>query len=149
MREIKHIVIHCSATQEGQDIGIEWIAKSHRARGFKRIGYHYVIKLDGTVENGRGLHEVGAHVEGFNAHSIGICYVGGLDSKGRPKDTRTEPQKAALRSLVQGLVCRFHGVEVVGHRDLSPDTDGDGEVEQHEWLKACPAFSVKEEYTRI
>lgn len=142
MREITHIVIHCSATKEGQDVTIEEIAKWHRARGFKRVGYHYVIRLDGRVENGRGLQEVGAHVQGHNANSIGICYVGGLDAKGKPKDTRTEAQRKALRDLVKGLVCQYPNAIVCGHRDLSPDKDGDGVVEPHEWLKACPCFDV-------
>lgn len=142
MREIKHIIIHCSATPEGRDIDIKWIERSHIKRGFKRVGYHYVIKLDGTIEEGRGLNEVGAHVEGFNAHSIGICYVGGLDEKGRPKDTRTPAQKNVLRGLVQSLICQFPGVSLCGHRDLSPDRDGDGVIEKHEWMKACPSFDV-------
>jgi N-acetylmuramoyl-L-alanine amidase len=142
MRDIDLIVIHCSATKEGQDVTIEEIAKWHRARGFKRIGYHYVVKLDGTVEIGRGLHEVGAHAQGHNASSIGICYVGGLDKNGKPKDTRTTPQRQALRDLVQGLVCRWPDARVCGHRDLSPDLNGNGKVDPHEWLKACPCFDV-------
>lgn len=145
MRDINLIVIHCSATKEGQHVTIEDIAKWHRARGFKRIGYHYVITIDGTVEYGRGLHEVGAHAQGHNANSIGICYVGGLDAKGKPKDTRTDEQKKALRDLIQGLLCRWPKARVCGHRDLSPDKNGNGVVEPHEWLKACPCFDVATE----
>ena len=81
----------------------------------------------------------------FNAESIGICYEGGLDCRGRPADTRTPEQRAALRLLVHQLQERFPGCRVCGHRDLSPDRNGNGEIEPEEWIKACPCFEVKEE----
>lgn len=146
MRNINRIIIHCSATREGQDVGAAEIDRCHRQRGFNGIGYHYVVRLDGTVERGRSLAKAGAHCSGFNQHSIGICYVGGLASDGKtPKDTRTPAQKIALRSLVIALCDAFGIKEVKGHRDYSPDLNGDGIVEPWEWTKACPCFDVTKE----
>lgn len=142
MRAIRKIVIHCSATPEGRDVTAKEIDGWHRQRGWKKIGYHYVIRLDGTVEVGRPESEVGSHVQGHNADSIGIVYAGGLDAKGKPKDTRTPAQVAAMTRLVQALAQKYPTASVVGHRDLSPDKDRDGTVEPHEWLKACPSFDA-------
>ena len=98
------------------------------------------------MEKTRPLALVGAHVKGYNKYSIGICYEGGLDAQGCPKDTRTPEQRAALRLLVHQLLRRFHGeVRVCGHRDLSPDRNGDGVVEPEEWVKVCPCFEVATE----
>ena len=97
MRELKEIILHCTATKEGQDYPVEQVRKWHLDRGFNDIGYHFLIRLDGTVEAGRPIETVGAHCKGHNANSIGIAYVGGLDKNGRPKDTRTLPQKEAMR----------------------------------------------------
>ena len=96
MRTITEIIIHCSATIEGKDYTVEDIDRWHRQRGFARVGYHYVIRLDGTIQQGRPLDIAGAHCIGHNAHSIGICYIGGLDQTGKPKDTRTQAQKDSL-----------------------------------------------------
>lgn len=143
MRPIDLIVIHCSATPEGREVSVADIDRMHKQRGFRKIGYHYFIRLDGTLDIGRPVAEVGAHVAGKNARSIGICYAGGLarDAK-TPKDTRTPPQLRTLAKLVADLMHRFPGARVCGHRDLSPDLDGDGVIERHEWLKACPCFDV-------
>lgn len=89
MRYINEIIIHCSDTKEGLDFNANDIDRWHKQKGWKRIGYHYVILLNGTIEQGRELEAVGAHTKGHNAHSIGICYIGGLDKNGKPKDTRT------------------------------------------------------------
>ncbi|MDE6348025.1 MAG: N-acetylmuramoyl-L-alanine amidase, partial [Bacteroides sp.] len=103
-------------------------------------------RRDGTTVRTRPLELVGAHVQGYNKHSIGICYEGGLDAQGRPKDTRTPEQRTVLRLLVAQLLRRFKGnVRVCGHRDLSPDLNGNGTVEPNEWLKACPCFDVSTE----
>lgn len=150
---IDAIVIHCSATREGQDVRATDIDKWHKERGFAMIGYNYVIDLDGTIEVGRPLSRDGAHcntsgVSGrpYNKHSIGICYVGGLDKKGNAKDTRTEAQKKAMRGLIDSLMDKYPIIEVIGHRDASPDKNGDGEVTQNEWIKECPCFSVRDEF---
>ena len=94
----------------------------------------------------RPLERIGAHAKGFNAHSIGICYEGGLDCRGRPADTRTPAQRATLRQLVGQLQEKFPGCRVCGHRDLSPDLNGNGEIEPEEWIKQCPCFEVAKEF---
>ena len=151
--DIDSIVIHCSATPEGKDIKAKDIEKEHIKRGFKRIGYNYVIDLDGTVEVGRPLTMDGAHCNtaglsgmAYNKHSIGICYVGGLDKNGKPKDTRTDAQKEAMHKLVWELFDKYDIMDVLGHRDASPDLDGDGEIEPSEYIKACPCFDVRAEF---
>ena len=146
MRKINKVIIHCSATPEGRDYTVADIDRWHRERGFNEIGYHYVVYRDGSVHTGRDVAKIGAHCKGQNANSIGICYIGGLDANGKAKDTRTEAQKRALRVLVAKLVKEYPIKEILGHRDTSPDTDGDGIVEPHEWTKMCPCFDAKEEY---
>lgn len=143
-RKIDLVVIHCAATREGQVITVKDIDQMHRQRGFSGVGYHRFIRLDGTIERGRADEIPGAHVAGHNSYSIGICYAGGLDKDGKPKDTRTPAQKASMRKLVDEYLAKYPGAKVLGHRDLSPDLDRDGKVETHEWLKACPCFDVRE-----
>jgi N-acetylmuramoyl-L-alanine amidase len=137
----------------------------HKARGFKRdsqavrsfnpelkhIGYHYVIEVDGTIRPGRGIEEVGAHVQGSNSKSIGICLIG--------TDKFTDAQWTALRTLVIGIAAEISGrdimhvesamkayegmgISIKGHRDYSPDLNGDGQITRNEWIKVCPGFSV-------
>ena len=150
MRKINLIVVHCSATPEGRDVTAADINKMHIARGFKKIGYHYVVRLDGTVETGRKENEIGAHAKGYNANSIGVCYVGGLASDGKtPKDTRTPAQKSALKKLLHTLKQRYPDARIVGHRDLSPDTNHNGKVDKWEWIKDCPGFDAIPEYANI
>ena len=153
MKRIDAIVIHCSATREGQDVRASDIDKWHKERGFKMIGYNYVIDLDGAIEIGRPLTMDGAHCnlkgfsdESYNKHSIGICYVGGLDKDGNPKDTRTDAQKLSLHKLVNDLLMEYPIVEVIGHRDASPDLNNDGEITKNEWVKTCPCFDVRSEF---
>lgn len=143
---MKFITVHCSATKEGVQIDADTIRRWHKQRGWSDIGYHYIIGLDGQIEIGRPLNKTGAHVAGHNTDNIGICYVGGLDAAGNPKDTRTDLQIESLHDLIEALCVVFDIEEIKGHRDWSPDTDGDGEVEQHEWLKACPSFDAISEY---
>ena len=102
------IIIHCSATREGQDIKAKTIKQWHLQRGFADIGYHYIIDLDGTIEKGRDESLVGAHCVGKNAISIGICYVGGCDKNLKPKDTRTDAQKKAMKKLVHQLMEKYN-----------------------------------------
>jgi len=140
---IKRIVVHCTATREGQDVTAATIRDWHLKQGWSDIGYHYVIRLDGRVEKGRADNLVGSHVKGWNAGSLAIVYVGGLDKGGKAKDTRTANQKKAMKDLIARLAAEHKVTRIVGHRDLSPDKDGDGVVEKHEWLKDCPCFDVK------
>lgn len=142
MRKINLIVIHCSATRTGSDLTPEALDKLHRQRGFDGTGYHYYIRRSGAVYLGRPLEKMGAHAKGFNANSIGICYEGGLDEMGKAVDTRTTAQRRALQALVQLLLYKFPDSWVMGHRDLSPDLNGNGIIEPHEWLKQCPCFEA-------
>lgn len=125
MRPIEAIVIHCADTPVGMDIGADTIREWHvNGNGWRDIGYHYVIRRDGTVEKGRPVHEPGAHVAGHNARSIGICLVGG-----KPGANFTRWQWAALEALVMDLTRQYPGVTVTGHRD-------------HDSRKTCPTFDV-------
>ena len=141
-RSIQYIVVHCSATRANIPFTEEQLLKCHLQRGFKCIGYHFYITRDGELHHCRPVSEPGAHVRGFNRHSIGICYEGGLDREGHPKDTRTPEQKHSMRVLVRTLLTDYPGCEVCGHRDLSTDLNGNGEIEPEEWIKACPCFEV-------
>jgi N-acetyl-anhydromuramyl-L-alanine amidase AmpD len=113
------------------------------------IGYHWLVKLNGKVEPGRPMDKQGAGVRGLNHESVHIAYVGGLDHARKAKDTRTPEQQVAMVNLLQQMKNEFPNAAVVGHRDLSPDLDGDGVVESHEWVKQCPCFNAKEEYEFI
>lgn len=131
MRTITLIIIHCSATPEGRSLSFEECRRDHiMHRHFQDIGYHFYITRDGTVHDGRPIEKVGAHCEGHNSHSIGICYEGGLDANGKPADTRTEAQRKALKSLVERMHRLFPKALIVGHHDLNP-------------RKACPCFKVE------
>ena len=142
MRTCNLIVIHCLATEAGKDYSLGVVDRWHRMRGFRKIGYHFLVHIDGSIDIGRLLQEIGAHAKGYNRNSIGICYVGGLRN-GRAWDTRTVAQIHALRALVAALQSMFPDAKVVGHRDLSVDLNGDGVISRNEWMKACPSFDVK------
>lgn len=130
MRTITKIIVHCSATPEGRNYTVADIDRWHRQRGFKCIGYHYVIYNDGSVHTGRDEDAIGAHCSGYNANSIGICYIGGMtaDNK-KPKDTRTPEQRVALRELIKRLKAKYPKATIHGHREFAN--------------KACPCFDVK------
>ena len=131
---VRFLVIHCSATRCDRDYTAEQLLRDHKARGFRTVGYHFYIRRSGVVTRHRGLLEVGAHTHGFNRCSISVCYEGGLDERGKPADTRTPEQKAALLELLWKLRRLFPAALVVGHRDL-PGVK-----------KACPCFDVVAEY---
>jgi len=138
------IVIHCSATPPSQDIGVEEIDQWHRRKGWNGCGYHLVIRRDGTIEFGEHLSCWGAHVYGHNSNSVGVCLVGGVDEEGRSECNFTEAQSNSLAECLRFLDMAYghNNMSIVGHRDLSPDVDGDGEVDRSEWLKDCPCFNV-------
>ena len=138
MRPIKTIVVHCSATPDDMDIGVEEIRKCHvDERGWTDIGYHFVVRRDGKVESGRPLSRPGAHVKGNNSDSIGICWVGGTSkANGRPQDNRTAEQTASLFRLIQDLQKEYPGAAVLGHRDFKGVS------------KSCPCFDVRTWYTQ-
>lgn len=158
-RRIDLIVVHCSATPNGRWVSTldidswhgqpvfkdgvkirehkfqrrgEWLARQNPQ--LKHIGYHFAVYVNGAIATGRHLAEIGAHVAGHNRRSVGICLIG--------TDKFFRAQWSALAALVERLKKEFPGARVVGHRDLSPDADGDGTVEPHEWLKTCPGFDV-------
>ena len=132
MRQIEEIIIHCSATPEGRNVTVKDIDAWHRQRGFQCIGYHYVIYLDGSVHEGRKEELIGAHCSGHNGKSIGLCYIGGLDRNGKPKDTRTDEQKKSLTELIRTLKTRFPQASIHGHNEFAN--------------KACPCFDVRKEF---
>jgi len=132
MRKIERIIIHCTATPQGRDVTVREIDQWHRERGMSKIGYHYVIGLNGTIYPGRKPHEQGAHCTGYNATSIGICYIGGIDNNGIPCDTRTAEQKQSIKTLVASLSAMYTKATVHGHNEFSD--------------KMCPCFNVAEEF---
>lgn len=135
-RKITEIIVHCTATPEGKDYTIKDITAWHKQRGFSTIGYHYVVYRDGSVHNGRDVNVAGAHCTGHNAHSIGVCYVGGLAKDGKtPKDTRTNVQKASLEILLRKLRTLYPTAKICGHRNFAN--------------KACPCFDATKEYAKI
>ena len=141
-RTINLIVIHCSATRVDRDFTAADVDAAHRFRGFRCAGYHYYIRKSGVVEPMRPEYMIGAHAKGFNAHSIGICYEGGLNPQGEPYDTRTLEQRLAMHKLVHSLWLRYPDARVVGHRDLSPDINHDGIISPRERIKECPCFDA-------
>ena len=136
MRTITLIVIHCSSVRPHQRSSAKDIDNWHKDKGWKGIGYHFVVRRDGSVETGRPLSEVGAHVVGHNRYSIGICYEGGLNAEGEAADTRTPEQVRALRELVERCHARFPRALILGHRDLDPG-------------KKCPCFDVVREFADL
>lgn len=142
MKPVKLLVVHCSATPANRDIGAAEIRAMHKAKGWRDIGYHYVIRRDGTVEKGRADNVMGAHVTGHNDGSLGICMVGGVRPDLKAEINFTPAQFAALRALLTKLQGKFPGSRICGHRDLSPDRNGDGVITAGEWVKECPTFNV-------
>jgi N-acetylmuramoyl-L-alanine amidase len=135
MRAINKIIVHCSATKEGNNVTASTIDQWHKDRGWRCIGYHYVVALDGTIEYGRSIYETGAHVKNQNEGSIGVCYIGGLGSSMEAKDTRTPEQKESLLLLLKTLKKMHPGATIHGHNEFS--------------AKACPCFNANEEYCNI
>ncbi len=164
-RKITDIIIHCAATPNGRNFRATDIDAMHKARGFKRatqatrnfnptlkhIGYHYIICVNGDIETGRGLEEVGAHVQGNNSRSIGICLIG-LDKYSKAQWESLRTCVINLSSIIQnrphataeGAINAYNdmGIKVRGHRDYSPDLNGDGQITRNEWIKDCPNFTV-------
>ena len=142
MRTISFIVLHCSLVFPWQRSSAEDIDNWHKQRvtkdgqHWKGIGYHLVVRRDGSVEKGRPIEEQGAHCYPHNRHSIGICYEGGLNEAGEPDDTRTPEQKKTLLKLLEEFHQRFPKALIVGHRDLAPGRE-------------CPCFDAVSEYREL
>ena len=131
-QKVEYMVVQCAATRPSMDVGVKEIKRWHLQRGFFDVGYHYVIRRDGTVEKGRPDDQPGAHVSGFNSRSLGICMVGGVTEKdvNKAEDNFTEAQWASLKEVLTKLRGTFPKAAIVGHRDLARG-------------KACPSFDVK------
>lgn len=142
MNAIRYLVVHCSATPASRDIGVSEIRAMHKRQGWRDVGYHYVIRRNGTVEKGRPDTQPGAHVQGHNSHSLGICMVGGVKPDMTADCNFTPEQFRALRALLMQLRTKHPDTIICGHRDLSPDRNGDGRVSPGEWVKSCPTFNV-------
>ena len=141
------IVVHCTASRHDELCGAKELDAIHKGFGWDGIGYHYVIRRGGLIELGRELMEEGAHSYGFNRRSVGLVLEGGLDENGEPYEYGEgydRGQWQSLKILLNVLSRIFTEAQIVGHRDLSPDVDGDGIIERHEWLKSCPCFNVKQ-----
>jgi len=137
MRAINKIIVHCSATREGQDVSVETIRKWHvEGRGWTDIGYHFYIDIHGDIYKGRDIAKIGAHTKGYNRNSIGICYAGGVESDGKtPKDTRYDCQKESLLAVLRTLKAMYPNAEIHSHNDFAN--------------KACPSFNATEEYKHL
>lgn len=147
--QVKYIVLHCSATRSNMSYTAWQLDQDHRARGLRCAGYHFYVRRSGEITPMRQTHEIGAHALGYNRISIGVCYEGGLAPDGTPRDTRTAEQRRALVMLLRILRSDFPQAEIVGHRDLSPDVNGDGHISSEEWVKACPCFDARSEYEQL
>lgn len=134
IENVEYLVVHCAATRPSQDIGVADIRRWHRKRGYFDVGYHFVIRRNGTLETGRPIDRPGAHAKGFNQNSIAICLAGGVTEEDVkiPEDNFTVEQKAILRGLLAKLSALFPQATVLGHRDL-PHV-----------AKACPSFDVRQ-----
>lgn len=130
MRKINEIIVHCTATFAEQKVTIEILRKWHKQRGFKDVGYHYLIDIEGNILTGRPVEQVGAHCKDHNAHSIGVAYTGGLGDDAKPANTLSEKQKVALVQLLRELKERYPEASIHGHSEFAN--------------KACPCFDVQQ-----
>lgn len=146
MRRITHIVIHCTAGPQNQPTEELW--NRWRSKGWKKPGYHLVVNADGSYERLAPDAETTNGVAGHNKHAIHIAYKGGWES-GKPMDNRTPEQKKTLLTLVRTMRRRYPKAIIQGHRDFSPDRNGNGIVDRPEWIKACPSFDAKTEYSKV
>lgn len=147
MRKIKFIFVHCTAT--AQTASVQQILRIFKARGWKNPGYHYLVDKDGGIH---GIHpeaRVSNGVKGYNSVSINVAYIGGIDAQGRGIDNRTEAQKSSLVKLLRLLHQRYPEARILGHRDVSPDKNGNGKVDKWERIKECPCFDAIPEYKWI
>lgn len=147
MRQIKYIAVHCTAGSQKQSI--DDLRAEFRRKGWKKPGYHFVVKPDGGIVQMLDEEEVSNGVKGYNSVIINVAYIGGIDAQGKATDNRTEAQKQSLENLLRILRGKYPKAVIQGHRDFSPDLNGNGKIEKCEWIKACPCFDAKEEYAHI
>lgn len=149
-RDIKYIALHCTAG--AQSATIVEVERVFAVRGWSRPGYHYVITADGKIHQLLDEDKISNGVRGYNKVTINIAYTGGVDiSKAEisPIDNRTEAQKKAIVILLKELRKRYPNAKIQGHRDFSPDVNGNGVVDKWERIKECPCFDAIEEYKHI
>lgn len=147
MRTINYIAVHCTAGSQKQTIAD--LEREFKKKGWKKPGYHYVIEVDGNIVQLLDDALISNGVKGYNSVSINVAYIGGVDGEGKAVDNRTHAQKSALKSLLSLLKKRYPTATIQGHRDFSPDTNKNGIIERHEFVKMCPCFNAKEEYKTI
>lgn len=147
MRRIERIFIHCTASH--QTASVNEIKAEFKRKGWKNPGYHYLIDAGGTIHQLLDEGLVSNGVQGYNSTSINIAYIGGIDTNGVGIDNRTGLQKKAIVSLLKLLRKRYPDAEILGHRDISPDTNGNGVVDSWERIKECPCFDARTEYKGI
>lgn len=140
MRTIERIFVHCTAGS--QKTTVEDLKREFKAKGWKNPGYHYVVMPSGRVENLLSEENVSNGVQGYNSTSINIAYIGGIDENGKAVDNRTEEQKKSLVSLLKSLRERYPKAKIMGHRDISPDKNGNGIIDPWERIKECPCFDA-------
>ena len=147
MRNIKYIAVHCTASS--QSWGKMELEQEFKRKGWKNPGYHFVVLKDGRIIQMLEEEKVSNGVKGFNSVSINVAYVGGIDGNGKAVDNRTQEQKYSLRSLLRILKQKYPKAVIQGHRDFSPDKNGDGKISQNEYIKMCPCFNAKDEYAKL
>lgn len=147
MRPIKYIVLHCTAGSQNETIA--QLFTGFKARGWKNNGYHIVVDGEGGRHDITPLENIANGVAGHNANSIHVSWMGGIDTKGKPVDNRTDKQKSQLISIVKELKGKFPSAKILGHRDFSPDLNHNGKVDQVEWIKVCPCFDAGKEYAAL
>lgn len=147
MRKIERIFVHCTAGSQKQTI--EDLKAEFRRKGWRNPGYHLVIMPSGRVERLLSDEQISNGVQGYNSTAINVAYVGGIDENGKGVDNRTPEQKKSLISVLSELKKKYPDAEILGHRDISPDTNGNGIVDPWERIKECPCFNAKEEYKSL
>lgn len=147
MRTINYIAVHCTAGSQQQTIAD--LERGFKRKGWKKPGYHYVVEANGNIVQLLDDAQVSNGVKGYNSVSINVAYIGGVDVEGKAVDNRTHAQKSALKNLLSLLKKRYPTATIQGHRDFSPDTNKNGVIERHEYIKMCPCFNTKDEYKNI
>lgn len=147
MRQIKRIFVHCTAGSQKQTV--EDLMNEFKRKGWKNPGYSYVVLANGEIKQLLDDSKISNGVKGYNSTAVNVAYTGGIDADGKAVDNRTDAQKKSLRGLLKILRSRYPGAEILGHRDISPDTNGNGIVDPWERIKECPCFDAKAEYKDI
>lgn len=147
MRDIKRIFVHCTAGNQHQTP--QQLMAEFKRKGWKNPGYHYAITHDGKIHQLLAEDKVSNGVQGYNSTSINVAYTGGIDSEGNGVDNRTHEQKRSLRALLRRLKEKYPSAIILGHRDISPDKNGNGKVDRWERIKECPCFDAITEYAQL